>query len=93
MKPVNGTPAFTAYHRMAVSAVGAAQPATPVEKVKAAVPTRAADVRISDKARELANAGEAARAERIAALKAQVADGSFEVDLHRVAERMLERAG
>ncbi|HLV64320.1 MAG TPA: flagellar biosynthesis anti-sigma factor FlgM [Polyangiaceae bacterium] len=93
MKPINGNPAYTAYQRMAVSAVGAGQPATPVQKVKPAAPARAADVHISDRARELLNAEGAGNSERIAALKAQVADGSFEVDLRRVAERMLERSG
>ena len=56
--------------------------------------TEAAKVTISSQARELAEGGATpVNAKKVEALKAAIADGSFSINTHTVAQRMLEKAG
>jgi flagellar biosynthesis anti-sigma factor FlgM len=91
MKPIVGNPAFAAYQRMSVTRVGGstATPAAPA--VEAARPLPAADVQISSRARELA-ASEQPDHSRVEALKQKLEDGSFQMDLRKIAERMIDHS-
>lgn len=93
MKPIVGNPAFAAYQRMSVTRVGGSSTATPATApVDAAKPLPAADVQISSRARELAAAEEHHDSARIEALKQKLEDGSFQIDLKKIAEKMLDHA-
>jgi flagellar biosynthesis anti-sigma factor FlgM len=52
----------------------------------------AADVQISTRARELASADQRPDTPRIEALKQKIEDGSFNIDLRKVAEKMLDHS-
>jgi flagellar biosynthesis anti-sigma factor FlgM len=94
MKGITGNPVLDAYGRMAVSPVGAARPAQPVESVggASAASTPAAEVTISSHARDMA-AGGRFDAEKVEALKNSIAEGKFKVDSQDVARRMLDALG
>jgi flagellar biosynthesis anti-sigma factor FlgM len=96
MKGIGNNPAIDAYQRMAVSSVGNVRPPERVESgTPQQAPSRAAEVRISAEARELA----ASQVEggfdvqKVQALKAKIADGSYSINPQLVAERLLERSG
>jgi flagellar biosynthesis anti-sigma factor FlgM len=94
MKGITGNPVLDAYGRMAVTPVSAARPAEAVETGATATgaSTPAAEVSISDHARDIA-AGGRFDAEKVAALKKQVAEGTFKINSQDVARRMLEALG
>ncbi|MDQ2647734.1 MAG: flagellar biosynthesis anti-sigma factor FlgM [Myxococcota bacterium] len=93
MKPIQGNPAFAAYQRMSVTRVGGAQSATPAtQAVEAARPLPAADVQISTRARELAQSEQRPDTPKIEALKQKLEDGSFKIDLRKVAEKMIDHS-
>jgi len=97
MKGITGNPALDAYHRMAISPVGAARPASRVEQTSSSdsASTQAAEVKISAHARDLA--AEATErgvdVQKVDALKQRIAEGSFRIDSQTVASRMLEQLG
>ena len=92
MKPIVGNPAFAAYQRMSVSRVGGPSAATPpTPTVEAVRPLPAADVQISSRARELASAEQPDHS-RIEALKQKLEDGSFQMDLRKIAEKMIDHS-
>jgi len=75
---------------MSVSRVGGPTgpgPTTPT--VEAARPLPAADVQISSRARELATSEQPDHS-RVQALKQKLEDGSFQMDLRKVAEKMID---
>jgi flagellar biosynthesis anti-sigma factor FlgM len=93
MKPIQGNPAFAAYQRMSVSRVGGAPgPTAAVPPADAAKPLPAADVQISSRARELAASEQKPDSPRIEALRAKLEDGSFQIDLRKVAEKMIDHS-
>ena len=94
MKGITGNPVLDAYGRMAISPVGAARPAAPVESGSnvSGVSTPAAEVTISSNARDMAASGHV-DAEKVDALKNSIAEGKFKVDSQDVARRMLDALG
>ena len=94
MKGITGNPVLDAYGRMAVTPVGAARPAEAVETGgnAAGVSTPAAEVTISSHARDMA-AGGRLDAEKVEALKTQIAEGKFKINSQDVARRMLDALG
>jgi flagellar biosynthesis anti-sigma factor FlgM len=94
MKGITGNPVLDAYGRMAVSPVGAARPVETIESGGSAsnAATPAAEVSISAHARDLA-AGGKFDADKVEALKTQIAEGKFKIDSQDVARRMLEALG
>jgi len=94
MKGITGNPVLDAYGRMAVTPVGAARPAEAIEPAgKTSGPSSpAAEVTISSHARDLA-AGGRFDADKVQALKTQIAEGKFKVDSQNVARRMLDALG
>src|SRR5262245_37411359 len=96
MKGIGNNPAIDAYQRMAVSSVSnvrapeRVEPGTPQQ-----APTRAAEVRISAEARELAvsQAEGGFDVQKVQALKTKINDGSFQINPQLVAERLLDRSG
>lgn len=94
MKGITGNPVLDAYGRMAVTPVGAARPAETIESggnaSQAATP--AAEVSISSHARDLATGGKF-DADKVEALKTQIAEGKFKINSQDVARRMLEALG
>lgn len=96
MKGITGNPALDAYHRMAVSPVGAARP---VERAAGAASTgtggaAAAEVKISARARDLAaEANTNVDAQKVEALKQRIAEGSFRIDSQAVATKLIEQLG
>ena len=94
MKGITGNPVLDAYGRMAVTPVGAARPAQAVESggSVSGPSTPAAEVSISSNARDLA-AGGRFDADKVAALKSQIAEGQFKIDSQDVARRMLDALG
>jgi flagellar biosynthesis anti-sigma factor FlgM len=94
MKGITGNPALEAYRRIAVTPVSpaaAASKASPGDERQA---TEAAKVSISSEARSLAAGGETqVNAQKVEALKSQIADGSFQINSHLVAERLLDSSG
>jgi flagellar biosynthesis anti-sigma factor FlgM len=94
MKGITGNPVLDAYGRMAVSPVGAARPAQAVESggSVSAASTPAAEVTISSNARDMA-AGGRLDADKVEALKNNIAEGKFKIDSHNVASRMLDALG
>jgi flagellar biosynthesis anti-sigma factor FlgM len=94
MKGITGNPVLDAYGRMAVSPVGAARPVqAPEATASISGPSSpAAEVSISAHAKDLA-AGGKFDADKVEALKAQIAEGKFKIDTQNVARRMLETLG
>lgn len=95
MKGITGNPVLDAYGRMAVTPVGAARPAETIESggnASQAAATPAAEVSISANARDLAVGGKF-DADKVEALKTQIAEGKFKIDSQDVARRMLEALG
>lgn len=94
MKGITGNPVLDAYGRMAVTPVSAARPADIIESggSTATAATPAAEVSISSHARDLASGGKL-DADKVEALKTQIAEGKFKVDSQDVARRMLEALG
>lgn len=94
MKGITGNPVLDAYGRMAVTPVSAARPAEAVETGggATAASTPAAEVTISAHARDMA-AGGRFDADKVEALKTQVAEGKFRINSQDVARRMLEALG
>jgi len=94
MKGITGNPVLDAYGRMAVTPVGAARPVETIESGGNAsgASTPAAEVTISAHARDMA-AGGRLDAEKVEALKASIAEGTFKIDSQDVARRMLEALG
>jgi flagellar biosynthesis anti-sigma factor FlgM len=94
MKGITGNPVLDAYGRMAVTPVGAARPAETIESGGAATgaSTPAAEVTISDGARDMAASGRF-DAQKVEALKAKIAEGKLKIDSQDVARRMLDALG
>lgn len=94
MKGITGNPVLDAYGRMAIKPVGAARPAESVEAVGSAsgASTPAAEVTISSNARDMA-AGGRFDADKVEALKSNIAEGKFRIDSQDVARRMLDALG
>lgn len=96
MKGITGNPALDAYHRMAVTPVGAARP---VERPAGAATSTntggaAAEVKISARARDLAaEANSHVDAQKVEALKQRIAEGSFRIDAQAVANKLIEQLG
>jgi anti-sigma28 factor (negative regulator of flagellin synthesis) len=96
MKGITSNPALDAYQRMAISPVGAAnpaQPAAPVTEAKSAAP-QVAKVSISDQARQLAvgAANGPFDPEKVVRLRDQLSQG-LEFDSKQIAARMLAALG
>jgi flagellar biosynthesis anti-sigma factor FlgM len=94
MKGITGNPVLDAYGRMAVTPVGAARPAQPVEAVGSVSgpSSPAAEVSISAGARDMAASGRF-DADKVAALKSKIEEGQFKIDSQDVAGRMLDALG
>jgi flagellar biosynthesis anti-sigma factor FlgM len=94
MKGITGNPVLDAYGRMTVKPVGAARPAEAVESVGSVsgASTPAAEVSISSNARDMA-AGGRFDADKVEALKSNIAEGKFRIDSQDVARRMLDALG
>jgi flagellar biosynthesis anti-sigma factor FlgM len=94
MKGITGNPVLDAYGRMAVTPVGAARPAQPVEAVGSVSgpSSPAAEVNISAGARDMAASGRF-DADKVAALKSKIEEGQFKIDSQDVARRMLDALG
>jgi flagellar biosynthesis anti-sigma factor FlgM len=94
MKGITGNPALDAYHRMAISPVGATRP---VERPEAPVSTGtaspAAEVSISARARDLASESTKVDAAKVEGLKQQIAEGKYRADSQVIAQRMIEQLG
>jgi negative regulator of flagellin synthesis FlgM len=96
MKGITGNSALEAYRRVALSpvnsATNAAAPQAPAQAERQ--PAEAAKVSISSEAREMASKGDAqVSSPKIESLKAAVSDGSFKVNSHLVAQRLLSTLG
>lgn len=92
MKGVSGNPALDAYQRMAISPVNGARRAAPVSADVDAHPAEAAKVNISSEARSRANGAAESQIDvhKVESLKAQVSDGTYQVNSKLVASRMLD---
>lgn len=96
MKGITGNSALEAYRRVALAPVNPSAPTAPAEKVGTAErsPTQAAKVSISAEARDLAVQGDTkVNQKKVEALKASIADGSFQVNSQLVAQRLLQTQG
>jgi flagellar biosynthesis anti-sigma factor FlgM len=95
MKGVGNNPAIDAYQRMAVPSVGNVRAPERLETGTQQAPSRAAEVRISAEARELAvsQAEGGFDVQKVQALKDRISDGSFQINPQLVAERLLDRSG
>ncbi len=96
MKGITGNSALEAYRRVALSPVTstnkAAEPQAPATPERH--PVEAAKLSISTEARELASKGDAqVSSKKVESLKAAISDGSFKVNSHLVASRLLDTLG
>ncbi len=93
MKGITPNPTLDAYHRMAVSPVGATQSVQkPSATAESAGPSpEVATVSISSQARELALGGAAGPSDpqKVERLKAQVESGQLQFDSTKIAERLI----
>ena len=95
MKGINGNPALDAYQRVAVNPVGATRPVAKanVGETPPAAGEQAAKVTISNTARELAGSNGGKEAAKLAELKQQVEQGTYQVNPGLIAARMLDAQG
>ena len=96
MKGITGNSALEAYRRVALAPVNSATKAAAPEAPPAdeRQPAEAAKVSISTEARELASKGDAqVSSKKVESLKAAISDGSFQVNSHLVAARLLDTLG
>jgi flagellar biosynthesis anti-sigma factor FlgM len=96
MKGITGNSALEAYRRVALTPVSSATPAAAPEAAATAErnPTEAAKVSISTEARALAAKGDSeVNSKKVESLRAAISDGSFKVNSHLVAERLLDIPG
>ncbi len=96
MKGINGNPALDAYQRVAVTPVNPARAADKVDvgQQPQAGNEQAAKVSISTTAKELAaGLDEGQSADKVAQLKAQVEQGSFQVNAAEIAGQMVDALG
>ena len=96
MKGITGNSALEAYRRVALSPVnGANKPAEPqAPAAPDRSPVEAAKVSISTEARELASKGDASvSSKKVESLKSAISDGTFKVNSHLVASRLLDTLG
>ena len=96
MKGITGHSALEAYRRVALSPVNStSKPAE--QQAPAAVerqPVEAAKVSISSEARDMASKGDAGvSSQKVESLKTAISDGSFKVNSHLVASRLLDTLG
>jgi negative regulator of flagellin synthesis FlgM len=94
MKGVSGNPALDAYQRMAVAPVSQAK--APDQSAVASggdKSSEAAQVSISSHAKELAGRSSEVDPQKVEALKAQVDNGSFQVNAAAVAEKLVQALG
>ncbi|HVW23865.1 MAG TPA: flagellar biosynthesis anti-sigma factor FlgM [Polyangiaceae bacterium] len=96
MKGITGHSALEAYRRVALSPVNSTSKAAE-QQAPAAVerqPVEAAKVSISSEARDLASKGDASvSSQKVESLKTAISDGSFKVNSHLVASRLLDTLG
>ena len=98
MKGITGNPVLDAYQRGGVSKVGAAKA---VEHSNAAAPSAgsgpgsaAVEVSISSQARDLAaQASQPVNYAKVESVKDKLAQGTFKIDSHLVAQRLLSALG
>jgi flagellar biosynthesis anti-sigma factor FlgM len=98
MKGITGNPVLDAYQRGGVSKVGAAKA---VEQSPGALPSAgtgpgsaAVEVAISPQARDLAaNSSQPVNHAKVEDVKDRLAQGTFQIDSHVVAERLLSALG
>ncbi|HEX4477687.1 MAG TPA: flagellar biosynthesis anti-sigma factor FlgM [Polyangiaceae bacterium] len=82
-----------AYQRMAISEVGGAKPQARVEPGAQEPAPRAAQVSISNQARELSQSAEGdIDVKKVNALKSAIQAGTFHVDAHAIATRLLDQS-
>ena len=96
MKGITGNSALEAYRRVALAPVNSATKAAAPQAPQAdeRQPAEAAKVSISTEARELASKGDAqVSSKKVESLKAAISDGSFQVNSHLVAARLLDTLG
>jgi len=93
MKGITGNPALDAYHRMAISPVGAARPVERPEAVSPGTASPAAEVSISARARDLASESTKVDVAKVEGLKQQIAEGKYRADSQVIAQRMIEQLG
>jgi flagellar biosynthesis anti-sigma factor FlgM len=96
MKGITGNPVLDAYQQMAVAKVGATKPvaASPSSAASAGPNTSAAEVSISARARDLAtSAAHTVDHAKVSDLKNQISNGSYRIDSHAVAQRLIDALG
>ena len=80
-----------AYQRMAISEVGGAKPQARPEPGAHEPAPKAAQVSISSQARELSQAGGDIDVKKVGELKSQIQAGTFHVESHTVATRLIDQ--
>jgi len=98
MKGITGNPVLDAYQRGGVSKVGAAKPAEqagPVTSSASSGPSsQAVEVSISSAARDLAaNSSQPVNHAKVEDVKNRINQGTFHIDSHKIAERLLGALG
>lgn len=94
MKGITGNPALDAYHRMAISPVGGARP---VERPEASPATStgsaAAQITISNQARDLAAESASVDTAKVEALRDRIKNGQHQIDTQMIASQMIAQLG
>lgn len=97
MKGITGNPVLDAYQRGGVSKVGAAMPAEQAGPVTPSVggpSTSAVEVSISPAARDMAaNSSQPINHAKVEDVKSRISQGTFQIDSHVVAQRLLSALG
>jgi flagellar biosynthesis anti-sigma factor FlgM len=95
MKGVTSNPALDAYHRVAATRTAKVDGVQAAQATHAVKPTEpnAARVQISNEARELAAHAGQVRTGTVQDLKAAVEAGTYKVNTHLVAQRLVEDLG
>ncbi|HEY2407699.1 MAG TPA: flagellar biosynthesis anti-sigma factor FlgM [Polyangiaceae bacterium] len=96
MKGITGNPVLDAYQQMAVAKVGAPKPvaAASASPAGAQPSTGAAEVNISSRARDLAaTATHTVNHEKVSDLKSQISNGTYQIDSHAIAQRLIDALG